>query len=215
MHVMKKILYFFLVSLFAVTVQAQTAKSFFVNMPDSLSPLLTKVNRADFADFLESKMKAAVKNKFDENAEMKTLTKDYIYLQDALGCSTQFKVLPVNDSVNVVCVVNTVCGEACDSDLKFYSADYSTANLNSYITLPSVNDFLVAPSDASKQDDFIIARNMIDINLMEAKLSPDNASLIFRSTLLDYLDEASAKLLKPFLRSEIVYDWEGGRFVKQ
>ena len=36
----------------------QEAKAVFVSMPDSLSPLLTAVNRADFIDFLESKMKA-------------------------------------------------------------------------------------------------------------------------------------------------------------
>lgn len=212
---MKKIIYFFLISLFAATVQAQTAKSFFVNMPDSLSPLLTKVNRADFADFLESKMKATVKNKFDESAEMKTLTKDYIYLQDAPECTTQFKILPVNDSVNVVCVVNTVCGGACDSDLKFYSTTYNTEDLSRYITLPSINDFLIAPADTLKENDFLTARNMIDINLMEAKLSPDNTSLTFHTTLPDYLDKESAKLVKPFLRSEIVYEWKNGRFVKQ
>lgn len=212
---MKKIVYIFLISLFAVTVQAQTAKSFFVNMPDSLSPLLTKVNRADFADFLESKMKAVVKDKFDENAEMKTLTKDYIYLQDAPECSTQFKILPVNDSVKVVCMVNTVCGKACDSDLKFYSTDYRTLNLSQYITLPSINDFLIAPADTLKKDSFQIARSMVDVNLMEAKLSPENTSLTFRSTLSDYLDKESAKLVKPFLRSEIIYHWKDGKFIKK
>lgn len=36
-------------------------KSLFVALPDSLSPLLTKVNRADFGDFLASNMKAEVK----------------------------------------------------------------------------------------------------------------------------------------------------------
>ena len=37
------------------SLQAQEAKTFFKNMPDSLSPLLTAVNRADCIDFLESK----------------------------------------------------------------------------------------------------------------------------------------------------------------
>ena len=36
-----------------VASQAQEAKTCFVNMPDSLSPLLSSVNRADFIDFLE------------------------------------------------------------------------------------------------------------------------------------------------------------------
>ena len=50
-------IFFSAVGLFVSTaLQAQEAKTLFVNMPDSLSPLLTKVNRADFIDFLESKM---------------------------------------------------------------------------------------------------------------------------------------------------------------
>ena len=34
--------------------QAQEAKTCFKNMPDSICPLLSAVNRADFIDFLES-----------------------------------------------------------------------------------------------------------------------------------------------------------------
>lgn len=212
---MKKILYFIFISLFVISAQAQTVKSFFVNMPDSLSPLLTKVNRADFADFLESNMKAVVKNKFGENAEMKTLTNDYIFLQDASKCSTQFKELSVNDSLKVVCVVNTVCGKACDSDLKFYSTDYRTLEADKFITLPSLNDFLITPVDSLKANSFQIACDMIDVNLMETKLSPDNSLLTFRSTLLDYLDKESVNSVKPFLRTEVVYNWKDGKFVKQ
>ena len=44
----------------SLMVQAQDLKSLFVAMPDSLSPLWTEVNRADFGDFLASNMKARV-----------------------------------------------------------------------------------------------------------------------------------------------------------
>ena len=58
-------IFFSAVGLFVSTaLQAQEAKTLFVNMPDSLSPLLTKVNREDCIDFLESKMKAQVENRF-------------------------------------------------------------------------------------------------------------------------------------------------------
>ena len=44
-----------------VGVQAQDMKALFVSMPDSIAPLLTKVNREDCIDFLASNMKAEVK----------------------------------------------------------------------------------------------------------------------------------------------------------
>ena len=46
----------------ALFAQAQDARTVFINMPDSLMPLLTKVNREDCIDFLDSKMRAQVKN---------------------------------------------------------------------------------------------------------------------------------------------------------
>ena len=46
------------------SLQAQEAKTCFKNMPDSICPLLSAVNRADFIDFLESKMKTEVTNSF-------------------------------------------------------------------------------------------------------------------------------------------------------
>ena len=59
--------------------QAQEAKTCFKNMPDSICPLLSAVNRADFIDFLESKMKAEVTNSFGGKSEMTELSPDYIH----------------------------------------------------------------------------------------------------------------------------------------
>ena len=107
---MKKIILLCFLMASVISLNAQDAKSVFINMPDSLSPLLTKVNREDFEDFLESNMKAQVKNKMDKMSEMKTLTKDYVYLQTTPQSSFQMKLLQLNDTTKIICVVNTVCG---------------------------------------------------------------------------------------------------------
>ena len=60
--VKKLVVFLFAVCMGIGSLSAQPAKTCFTNMPDSLSPLLTAVNRADFIDFLESKMKAEVTN---------------------------------------------------------------------------------------------------------------------------------------------------------
>ena len=70
----------FLVSIFcALSAMAQDMKTVFVAMPDSVTSLLTKVNREDCIDFLASDMKAVVKNRFGNVAEMKVLTDDCHY----------------------------------------------------------------------------------------------------------------------------------------
>ena len=75
------------------SLQAQEAKTFFKNMPDSLSPLLTAVNRADCIDFLESKMKAEVTNRFGGKSEMTELAPDYIRIQRTPQSSWQMNLL--------------------------------------------------------------------------------------------------------------------------
>ena len=111
---------FSVVGLFSLTsLQAQEAKTLFVNMPDSLSPLLTKVNRADCVDFLESKMKAQVENRFGKKSEMTELGKDYIRMQMSPQTTWQMKVLALNDTTNVICTVSTACAPACDSSIVF------------------------------------------------------------------------------------------------
>ena len=73
---MRKILIIAGILLCCLNMQAQDMKSLFVALPDSLSPLLTEVNRADFGDFLASNMKAQVKNRFGNTSEMLKLTDD-------------------------------------------------------------------------------------------------------------------------------------------
>lgn len=113
-------IFFSVVGLFSLTsLHAQEAKTLFVNMPDSLSPLLTKVNRADCVDFLESKMKALVENRFGKKSEMTELGKDYIRMQMSPQTTWQMKVLVLNDTTNIICTISTACAPACDSSTVF------------------------------------------------------------------------------------------------
>ena len=127
-------IFFSAVGLFASTaLWAQEAKTLFVNMPDSLSPLLTKVNREDCIDFLESKMKAQVENRFGKKSEMTDLSKDYIRMQMSSQSTWQMKVLALNDSTNVICTVSTACAPACDSSIRFYTDDWKPLTTSLFI----------------------------------------------------------------------------------
>lgn len=106
-------------SISMTSLQAQEAKAVFVNMPDSLSPLLTKVNREDCIDFLESKMRAQVENRFGKKSEMTDLSKDYIRMQMSPQTTWQMKLLALNDTTNIICTISTACAPACDSRIHF------------------------------------------------------------------------------------------------
>lgn len=194
------------------SVKAQEAKTVFVNMPDSLCPLLTSVNRADCIDFIENKMKAVVTNRLDGNSEMTELGSDYIYLKMSDVSSWQMKLLPLNDSVKVICTVSTACAPACDSSIRFYTTDWKELPVDEFLSSePRIDDFII--SSDSTDYDFINARKQADMTLMKAVFSKKDETLTFILTTPEYMEKEMAEKLKPFLRHSIVYTWKSGKFI--
>lgn len=196
-----------------VSLQAQEAKTLFVDMPDSLSPMLTKVNRADCIDFLESKMRAVVENRFGRKSEMTELGKDYIRMQMSAQTVWQMKVLALNDTTNVVCTVSTACAPACDSSIRFYTTDWQPIDDARFITLPAMDDFLATPDSADVYA-FDEARRSADMLLMKADFNKENTGLTITLATPEYMSKETAEKLQPFLRRPLVYRWENGAFVR-
>ena len=209
---MRKVLLIVVSVLCGISASAQDMKSVFIAMPDSITPLLTKVNKEDFVDFLDSNMKAEVKNRFDGTAEMKVLTEDYTLVQTSEIGTLEMKLLPVNDSTKVICMVKTVCASACDSDVRFYTSDWSKElDAASLLQRPSADVFFL-PNDTLSEEGVLI-RKKADMHLMKASLSKDVPTLTFIYTTPDYLNQEDKEKLLPHLRKEpVVLEWKDGRF---
>ncbi len=190
--------------------RAQELRSLFVAMPDSVLPLLTKTNRMDCIDFLDSNMKAEVKNRFNNTSELKVLTKDYLELQLTSQSSVEMKLLPLNDSVKVVCMVHTVCGPVCDSEITFYDTQWKQLPSKNFITLPEVDRFYYLNTN---EESYATVRKAADMYLMKANLSSEASTLTFIYTTPEYLSKEDREKLELYLRKEpIVYQWVEGRF---
>lgn len=209
---MKKILFAIFVAC-ALGGQAQDLKSCFVNIPDSLSLLLTKVNREDFGDFLDSHMKAEVKNRCGEMSEMRVMTTDYLDLKLSESSSVEMKLLPVSDTVNVICVVRTYQGPAADSSVSFYDTAWRKLPTTGFLTLPEETQFYVDSLQTANAEKWRNIRAKADIFLCKAQLSKTDHTLTFTYTTPDYMDKETARQVKPFLKqTPLVYKWEDGRF---
>lgn len=217
MKVSKLSLYtlFVAISIFASgSLYAQEAKKLFVSMPDSLCPLLTSVNRADCIDFLESKMKAEVDNRFGKKSEMTDLSKDYIRMQMSPQTTWQMKVLALSDTTKIVCAISTACAPACDSSFSFYTTDWKGLPASRYISLPALGDFLTTP-DSTTIYAFEEVRNSVDLLLMKADFNKESSELTIALTTMDYLSDEVAGKLKEFYRGPVVYKWADERFVRK
>ena len=214
-----KINLFFLL-LFAVcfhveTLYAQQAKTLFVQMPDSLSPLFTEVNRADFIDFLESKMKAEVSNRLGGKSEMTKLTPDFIEIRTTAQSVWQMKLLPLNDSTKVICTVSTVSAPVSDSAVRFYTTSWEELSSDTYLPAHvwSVADFIRQPADTTDSYEYQYARRQADMLLMKLSLDADEAQLVYSLTTQDYMEKEAATQLKPYLKPSVICVWKDGRFM--
>lgn len=191
------------------------ARTVFVQMPDSILPLLTEVNRADCIDFLDSHMRAQVTNRFGTRSEMTRLTPDYISIDMTARSTWQMKILPLEaDTAQVICTVSTVCGGACDSSIRFYSTQWEVLPTAQFLpTLPRMEDFLQPQPDSV--DDYLYrdAVQRADMNLVRMSLAPDQRTLTFIFDTPTYLEKEAADKLKPFIRRALIYDWADGKFV--
>ena len=209
---MKKTLFIIGMLLCVFSLHAQDMKTLFIAMPDSIAPLLTKVNREDCVDFLASNMKAEVKNRFGKVSELKKLTDDYLFLQTTGSSSMEMKLLPLNDSVKVICVINTVCGPVCDSEIRFYSTRWEQLAESDFIRLPSVEAFYL-PVDTLTDEAYVAIREKADMELVKATLSEDKSIISFTYTTPDYLAKTEREKLVVYIRKEpVVYEWKGGKY---
>lgn len=209
--IMKRIFYLLVIVLCAMSVSAQDMKTVFVNMPDTIVPLLTKVNREDCVDFLASNMNAQVKNRFDKQAELKTLTMDYLLMQMTDVSTLEMKLLPINDSTKVICMVKTLCSSVCDSEVFFYNTNWKELDASLYVQLPSADAFYL-PVETGDED-YTLYRKKADVNLLKLSLATEGMVLSCEYVTPSWLDEEDRKKLECYLRKEpIVLQWINGRF---
>ena len=102
----------------------------FKQMPDSLMPYLSKNDRLDFIDFLDSNMKAEVRNQFGGTSEMTSLTDDSLSIRMSNSLRTDILLLTVDEPVDscrqVVAMVETFLVDSIhgESRVRFYSTDW-------------------------------------------------------------------------------------------
>ena len=119
---------------------AQTMSQVFKQMPANIVPYLSENNRLDMIDFIDSKMKAEVRNLYEGKSEMLRMSDDYARLALSEGSLMEMRLLdvgqPVDSTMKILCLVRTYGAEFKDSKVEFYSLKWRKLNANQYVTLP-------------------------------------------------------------------------------
>lgn len=185
----------------------RTMKDLFKEMPDSLLPVLTRENRLDCVDFIESGMKANVKNRFGELSSLQTLTETYAKL--SLSASSQVEMAVLGESTDtLVCMVRTWFLPLPQSEVTFYTAGWKPLDASKYITLPNEKDFIRTDTGREAKADVLRCAN---IPLVSAAFNTTSSDLVF-SIRLDGDNPDLKRDLQPYIREKLTYHWRDGHF---
>ena len=182
------------------------AKDVFATAPDSIFPLLTTNNRLDCIDLIENNMKATVKNKLEQKAEMTALTDSYLQIKPSEKSVVEIKML--NDSV--FCLINTCLGPAPDSRISFFTHDWKPYAMT--FPTPHASDFWASVPDSLARDADFAQRSLEDLLLIQISADKESTELtltIQTSELSGKEKEIAQKYVQPLL-----YRWNGKGFTR-
>jgi hypothetical protein len=111
-----------------------TLRQLFIDMPDHIIPYLSRNNRLDCIDFMDSNMKAEVTNLLGGKSFMTALSTDSLVLQLNEDCRIELMLLtaeqPVDDSYQILALVKTIGMKNApqEAEVNFYSIQWMALN---------------------------------------------------------------------------------------
>ncbi len=177
-HTLARIRHAAIVAMLAVCSSAEaqqpSMRDVLGQMPDSLLPTMSKNNRLDMIDFIDSGMKAIVTDKLNDQCTMDTLTADYARISMGGSMAIELKVLPSStqlpdSSTCVVCMVKTFGMQTKESEASLFTGKWHP--------LPSTT---LAPNAYAPQ---LIVRPDTMSAERYADICPDTALLMVAATL--------------------------------
>ena len=211
---MKRLLYTLLLTLMTTLhAGAQTLmRDWLTSMPDSVMPLLTKNNRLDFIDFYDAKMEAMVTNRMEGKSRMNVLTDDFVLISYTASTDVSMKLLPMNDTTHILCMVTTVKAAVDDSRIAFYDTQWKALDVSECITEPHIDDFRSTLQNDSAQ----WAWDKMDIFFRTYNLCPENTELRCVLTTMEHLSKEDREEVSPYVRKgPLVYRWINGKYLRE
>lgn len=192
-------------------VRAEDLRTLFIDMPDSIVPTLTRSERMDFLDYMDSGMKARVRNKLGGESEMTLLQDNMLSLRTSQSGRMDMALFSKKGGGSIICIINTVTARYDDSRLSFYTERWEPVPVEELIELPQFDDYLT--KEALKSDSLDVLKKESILRFQSAAVT-DNG-LEFSYTSLEYIGEDADRFRRWFRKDPVRYTWTGKRFKRK
>ncbi len=126
--------------------------------------------------------------------------------QDFITKDTVTENPAIQDSM-IICVIRTVCAQACNSRIDFYSTGWEI--INDSTLLPPISGEIFFDSSQKERENYKYAVSLPGIYPVSAKFSENGTDLLLAFDFKEYLDGQQIAEVQPFLKSDtIVLKWD-------
>lgn len=192
-------------------VRAEDLRTLFIGMPDSIIPTLTKSERMDFLDYMDSGMRARVRNKLGGESMMTAFSDNSLTVMTSQSGRLEMVLFPRENGSNLICIIRTVTARYEDSRLSFYNEDWTPVDAESLIDYPQFEDYLTKAALKSDSLDMLRKQSMLRLQ----SIVPVDEALEFRYTSIDDLGQDADKYRSWFKPTPIRYTWNGKKFKRK
>ncbi len=192
-------------------VRAENLRTLFIGMPDSIIPTLTKSERMDFLDYMDSGMRARVRNKLGGESMMTAFSDNSLTVMTSQSGRLEMVLFPRKNGSNLICIIKTVTARYDDSRLSFYNEDWTPVDAESLIYYPQFEDYLTKAALKSDSLDMLRKQSMLRLQ----SIVPVDGALEFRYTSIDDLGQDADKYRSWFKTTPIRYTWNGKKFKRK
>ena len=145
---MKYICYIFILflSMFSASVGAQSLAQEWISFPQELTPTIEPNRRMDMVDLYNAGQKATVTTRLGGTAELTALGSNYMSIKLSECNTLQIKKF-TGEKDSIFVVIHTITAPAANSRLEIYDKSWHRLTTSKYLALPTLDDFIVPPTD--------------------------------------------------------------------
>lgn len=199
------ILSLFLLFAFA-TLPAQRIADTLSEMPENIIPILTEEGKRAL---LEDSTITTVTTLLGEVTRVEHRD-DYIMFRTSAVGTTQIKLLNTEQDEELICVVQTVCAPACNSDIAFYNSDWERISDNDMLPNLTPENFVTS---LLEEDKYIVIQTLLPDICPVSALFDMEGNLIMNLDVDNYLSgEMLEEFERTFEKKNLVLQWNGHSF---
>ncbi len=194
---------FLLLLFFTTLVNGQTVGDLFKAMPPELLPGVSEGNKTML---LVDTGQTSVPYTLGE-IKKRVHNDNHLLIQTSNVGTIELQLLPVVQDSMIICVIRTVCAQACDSRIDFYTTGWE--KIDDSTLLPTINGEIFFDSSQKERENYKYAVSLPGIYPVSAKFSDNGTDLLLAFDFKKHLDEDQIEEIVPFLKSDtIVLKWD-------